>query len=391
MGSLFAELARQAPANARREIDAYARDVPEFAAVERDTRARAEALDYAVWFRRRTIELSPQNGVLTDGDLDYIASMGELRANAGMSLASRQQVLSIHTELMLREIDEATRARSAGSLDELMRVMGWFAPQGERGIDAYCRGFVTVLRRRMPFAAQAALLAKALLSDDPMAKELARVVDVELADTYAVVVIRVPDRPGDDRDLDDVVEALVRAHRTPAFWNADHTGRGGELIALLPDGPHLPDVAGDFAASLGHPCAAGTATGPRTDLADALDRARRISRTAPLHRAPARVRPRSLADVFVELAVADAPFTDAWLKGIARELAPGPDLLLTLDAYYHCDMNRALTATALNVHPRTLDYRLRRVRDLTGLDPASTRGVRILSTVVTRSLSGAWR
>ncbi len=75
---------------------------------------------------------------------------------------------------------------------------------------------------------------------------------------------------------------------------------------------------------------------------------------------------------------------------MARLLAPGPDLLLTLDAYYHCDMNRALTASTLNVHPRTLDYRLRRVRDLTGLDPASTRGVRVLSTVVTRDLSGAW-
>ncbi|NUT26078.1 MAG: helix-turn-helix domain-containing protein, partial [Streptomyces sp.] len=68
----------------------------------------------------------------------------------------------------------------------------------------------------------------------------------------------------------------------------------------------------------------------------------------------------------------------------------GPDLLLTLDAYYHHDMHRGATATALNVHARTLDYRLRRVRELTGIAPGSTHGVRVLSAVVARRLSGAW-
>ncbi|WP_416971720.1 PucR family transcriptional regulator [Streptomyces sp. 4F14] len=388
MGSLFVELARQAPANARREVEAYTREVPEFASLVTGTRARAQALEYAVWFRRRTIDLAPANGLLTDGDLDHIASMGEMRAGAGMSLASRQQVLRVHTELMLREIDEATRARSDGSLDELMSVMGWFAPQGERGIDAYCRGFVTALRRRMPYVAQVALLTKALLAEDPVAKELARVAGVRLADAYDVTVVRVPDRPGDDRDLDGEVEGLARAHRVPLWWRPASAGRGGELIALTGPDDDVAVLVRDFAEALGHPCAAGTAGGPV--LTDALDRARHIGRAAPLHRAPARLRPHTLADVFVELAVADAPFTDAWLREVARSLAPGPDLLLTLDAYYHCDMNRALTASALNVHPRTLDYRLRRVRELTGLDPASTRGVRVLSTVVTRGLSGAW-
>ncbi len=98
-----------------------------------------------------------------------------------------------------------------------------------------------------------------------------------------------------------------------------------------------------------------------------------------------------MADVFVELAVADVPFVDAWLRTVARRLEPGPDLLRTLDAYYRHDMSRGSTAEALNVHPRTLDYRLRRVRELTDLDPGSTHGVRVLSTAVTRSLSGAWR
>uniref|UniRef100_UPI0040403E9D helix-turn-helix domain-containing protein n=1 Tax=Streptomyces sp. TG1A-60 TaxID=3129111 RepID=UPI0040403E9D len=91
------------------------------------------------------------------------------------------------------------------------------------------------------------------------------------------------------------------------------------------------------------------------------------------------------------LAVADAPSVDARLRTPARRPESGPDLLVTLDAYYRHDMHRGTTATALNVHTRTLDYRLGRVRDLTGIDPGSTRGVRTLSAVVTRRLSGAWR
>ncbi|MEI5097470.1 helix-turn-helix domain-containing protein [Streptomyces sp. PmtG] len=147
----------------------------------------------------------------------------------------------------------------------------------------------------------------------------------------------------------------------------------------------------DFAGALGVPCAAGTATARLPGLADALGRARRISEAALPRQAPSGPEAHTLADVFVELAVADAPSLDAWLASVARRLEPGPDLLRTLDAYYRCDMNRGVAAASLNVHPRTLDYRLRRVRELTGITPGSTRGVRILSSAVSRRLSGAWR
>ncbi|WP_328495411.1 helix-turn-helix domain-containing protein [Streptomyces sp. NBC_00414] len=420
MGSLFAELARRASANARREVETYVREIPELGSLDVNSRARDETLEYSVWFRRRTLELAPVNGMLTDADLVFIASMGESRAGAGMSLDSRQRVLRVHTELMLREINEATEAQRGGDVDELMRIMSWFAPQGERGIGAYRQGFVTALRRRLPYAEQIGLLARSLLSDDPMAAELALLTGVEPAGYYAVTVIRMPDRPVGDRDLESGIEALVRDHQVPVTWcperggtgggGGEGGGRGGELIALVPGGgpdtvrsaalPDLlaapdpsavPDLLRDVARAIGPLCAVGTAGAPVGELAGALDRARRISRAAPLRRTSARLRPHTLADVFVELTVADVPYVDEWLRTVARRLEPGPDLLLTLDAYYRHDMNRGSAAEALNVHPRTLDYRLRRVRELTDIDPGSTRGVRILSSVVARSLSGAWR
>ncbi len=417
MGSLFAELSRQAPANARREVEAYVREIPEFGWLDTNSRARAETLEYALWLRRRTIELSPDNRELSDDDLDYIAAMGKVRAAAGMSLQARQRVLRLHTSLMLREINEATEAQRRVGVDELMRIMNWFGPQGERGIRAYSQGFVRALRHRLPYVEQAALLARSLLNGDPIAEELASALGMELPEYCAVTVIRVPDRPVGDRAREGAIETLMKTHHAPTVWCSDSGSRSGELIALIPAGethspgarpspgtprttglvqPHsvtdfVSDFVRDVAQALGRPCAAGTATSPLSEIADALDLARRISRAAPLRRASARPRPHTVSDVFVELALADAPSVDAWLHTVGRSLQPGPDLLVTLDAYYRHDMHRGATAAALNVHPRTLDYRLRRVRELTGIDPGSTRGVRIFSSVVTRRLSEAWR
>lgn len=416
MESLFAELARQASANARREVEAYAREIAELEFLDTNSRARAETLEYALWFRRRTIELSPDNSELSDDDLGYIAAIGETRAAAGMSLDARQRVLRLHTSLMLREINEATDAqRGVGvgvGVGELMRMMHWFAPQGERGIRAYSQGFVTALRHRLPYVEQAALLARSLLKGDPISAGLASALGIELPEHCAVTVIRVPDRPVGDRDLESEIEVLVKTHHAPITWWPGKGSRSGELIALIPLRPAAPpastgsgnaetvqphsvpdpvsDLVRDFAQALGRPCAAGTVTSSLSEVADALDLARRVSRAAPLRRASARPRPHTMSDVFVELAVADAPFVDAWLRAVGRSLRPGPDLVVTLDAYYRHDMHRGAAAAALNVHPRTLDYRLRRVRELTGIDPGSTRGVRILSSVVTRRLSEAW-
>ncbi|MEN2416765.1 helix-turn-helix domain-containing protein [Streptomyces rimosus] len=414
MGSLFVELARRASANARREVETYTREIPEFGFLDKGPGARADTLEHSLWLRHRTVELSPECSELTDEDLGYIASMGELRAGAGMSLEVRQRVLWLHTALMLREINEAAEAQRGGGVEEIMRMMNWFAPQGERGISAYCQGFVRVLRRRMQYVEQVALLARSLLNGDPISAELATAVDMELPNYWAVTVFRMPDRPADDSFLEYEIETLVKSHRVPVVWSPEDGGGSGELIALVPlrsgtagaetvsphavldllpelAPAHLPELVRDFAQALGRPCAVGTATAPLPELADALDRARRISRAAPMCRGSARLRPHTLADVFVELAVVDVPFVDTWLRDVARRLDSGPDLLVTLDAYYRHDMHRGATATALNVHTRTLDYRLRRVRELTGIDPGSTRGVRTLSAVVTRRLSGGWR
>jgi DNA-binding PucR family transcriptional regulator len=93
--------------------------------------------------------------------------------------------------------------------------------------------------------------------------------------------------------------------------------------------------------------------------------------------------------VFIELGAAELPEIDRWLHHLTQRLTNGPDLVGTLDAYYRNDLNRPRAAAALCIHPRSLDYRVQRVHELAGIDPASTHGIRILSTVVLRVLAGS--
>jgi DNA-binding PucR family transcriptional regulator len=109
----------------------------------------------------------------------------------------------------------------------------------------------------------------------------------------------------------------------------------------------------------------------RTAIADALDRLRLLLELAERRGLRGRIAP---ADFPLEMLLAAAPAEGAALARAA--LAPleaagadrGGALVETLSAFLEQDLDRRRTAQALHVHPNTVDYRLRRVRELTGLD-----------------------
>ena len=217
-----------------------------------------------------------------------------------------------------------------------------------------------------------------LCAGDTSAFDYARRIGIGLPSQCLVVVIRTPgDEPCTDR-IAGVLNHVWHRHRALATWREPD-----ELVTLLA----VPDrcvsvLVNDVARMLGGPCAVGGAAGPVSQLAETCLLARRICRVAPAQRAPNQVH--TLADVFVELGVAQLPEIDEWLRNLARRLANGPDLVRTVDAFYRNDMSRSRAAVALGIHPRTLDYRLRRVQELSGIDPHSTQGVRILTAAVSR-------
>jgi DNA-binding PucR family transcriptional regulator len=70
------------------------------------------------------------------------------------------------------------------------------------------------------------------------------------------------------------------------------------------------------------------------------------------------------------------------LAQLLDPLDRNPDLPLTLEVYLDHDLDRRRTAAALHVHPNTLDYRLRRIVELTGLDPSTSRGLQLLGAAL---------
>jgi hypothetical protein len=389
VSDLYAALIKRAGANARAEVRAYERNLPEYRKAAQSSAGRADLMDCAVWFRTRTVELASIDQPLADSDLATIAGIGAQRAKQGFSLDIARRVLTMHASLMLREIHAATGPHD---MEELLRLSVWIGTQGVIGGGAYLQAHIEAQNATRPAAERVRWLARLLLTGDPAAVALSRAVGMCWHDDFIVVAFRLTCSSFEVSD--ELVETIFRRHRAPVDWQ-----RPGEMVALLPG---LPGGTPPFAAldercrSLVHdcvdlfdqPCSIGLATGTSTELAETADLALRIAHAAPIQAVPRAVH--ELSDVFVELAAAEVTAMDRLLRSLTERLAAGPDLITTLAAFYDNDMNRIRTARSLHLHPRTLDYRLRRVQELTAIGPSTIRGVRIFTAAIGRYHSGAW-
>lgn len=156
-------------------------------------------------------------------------------------------------------------------------------------------------------------------------------------------------------------------------------------IVLLPH-PHGADDAWDAAAvgALVQRLAtaadaetwAGTTAGTVAGVPDAValareivDLVRRTSRPAGTY---------AMDDVLLDYQLSrPGPVADA-LRARLAPLAARPDLVATLEAHLATGQSRTRTAERVSVHPNTVDYRLRRVAELVGLDPWTADGLALL-------------
>jgi hypothetical protein len=273
-------------------------------------------------------------------------------------------------------------------------VLAWVAAQGAELSSAFTDGYLAGQARSLSLGARLRLAASMALANEPATAQFWRHLNLPPARSFLVTAMRLAGTPPpDDGARDEIVGGLYLRHRVCVAWTDP-----ADLTALVPcagtDSPAPAErelaltLARDVTDLTGQRCSVGAAVGTVPCLADAAALARQICGQAPAERVPRQVR--GLADVFAELAVDRIPAVSDWLRGIADKLLLGTDLVPTLHTYYRCDTNRLRASAALRIHPRTLDYRLRRAHALTGVDPHSTTGIRILSVVTTRVLAGAW-
>lgn len=159
--------------------------------------------------------------------------------------------------------------------------------------------------------------------------------------------------------------------------------RGFGLLAVAEDRRVIGLLAPEAPEPIPPPgvrLAAGTPV-ERAELAESLGELRLLAHLSELdgHR-----RELSVQEFAPELLLARSPQVAAGLR--ERLLAPleahgvrrGPDLVSTLETLMACDLDRRRAAAALHVHRNTLDYRVRRAAELSGIDLSTPRDLALL-------------
>ena len=246
-------------------------------------------------------------------------------------------------------------------------------------------------------------LASALLSGEP-ADSLAQRLAVTIAPAYVVVALRIDSHPDEnDRGVGGAIAARRKVRRAqralddwlgePVIGLLDPVG-GAVLLPTEPEAAQeyanrLPELAAELSKAAGADVTAGGAVAMGVDdIARAAAQAQDVLRLSRvLDREPGGY---LLRDVLLEYQLTRPSDAQSDLAQLLVPLDRNPDLPLTLEVYLDHDLDRRKTAAALHVHPNTLDYRLRRIVELTGLDPSTTRGLQLLgAALASRRLGSA--
>ncbi|UGT63035.1 PucR family transcriptional regulator [Nocardia asteroides] len=224
-------------------------------------------------------------------------------------------------------------------------------------------------------------LTSMLLGGHPTSA-MARAGGIRLAEHYAVLALAIPPHPDESRPQLDGRVVARRTLRRLQSGLADRFGTAA-LSLLSVDG-------GTVLLPADHPAAAEL-----DEVLRALARAARVPLTATVVESPPDLVSAAVHDAHELLDIVEQSgrgpglhrFPDLALQyqltrpGVGRELLGTrlrplleyPDLLATLRVHIGNDLSRRRTAEQLHIHPNTLDHRLRRVGEITGLDPSDPR------------------
>jgi len=212
-----------------------------------------------------------------------------------------------------------------------------------------------------------------LVADLIAGRELAAEDESQLANAYLVAVV----------DLQEYVSVpqlgkTVRKHG----GRGTLIGASAEFVALIPDSDpwHTDQVMRELEQQLDGQARVGAARCERAAIRDGYREAADILRlVGAARRAPGVY---WLEDCLVEYAVSRNKTVSENLVSVLTPLTDHPVLWETLVALTRADFNRNDAAKHMFVHRSTLDYRLRRIEQMTGYNPTSSRGAQVLSAAM---------
>ncbi|MDQ1439019.1 MAG: hypothetical protein QOK43_2648 [Acidimicrobiaceae bacterium] len=238
-------------------------------------------------------------------------------------------------------------------------------------------------------------LAEALLSGMSV-KGMAERAGHEPAPAYVVIALEIGTSPDEtDVGVEGAVASRRKLRRLEGELEARTAGQalpmltpagGIVLLATLPEDcvevvASSPKLVDALSAAAGAEVVAGVSWRETAEVPAGADEAREVVRLAVEQ--GRRTGAYTLDDVLLEFLLTRPSQAAERLERVLDPLADGPELIATLEGYFAADFDRRRAAANLHIHPNTLDYRLRRVSELTGLAVGTAKGVQVLGAALT--------
>lgn len=389
---LYRRLERRVPRLAREMVRRFVAEVPLYALLPKE-QLDGEILAITDHNLRLFFTMLRERRRLQDEELEHVVDSAARRAEERVPLDA---VLAAY-HLGAKYGWEAMAAEARDTEEpELVEAAGWVLTYMQQVTAAVASAYVdeqqTIFGEERD--ARRSLVA-ALLSGEP-ADAYAGRVGIALAPAWVLVALRIAEHADEAesrvggsvaarRKLARIVGALDAWAGEQVLSQLDPSGG----LVLLPTTAQAAEgitssVAGlakDLETAAGAPVTAAWAVADGVaDVPRAATQASDVLRlVSDLGRPPGAY---GLADVLLEYQLTRPSDAQTELAALLDPLERNPDLLRTLEAYLQTDLDRRRTAAALHVHPNTLDYRLRRIVELTGLDPSSARGLQLLGAAL---------
>ena len=372
--ALAARLVPQVPRLARRVVERIRAEVPGFDRLP----SEVQDVEVAATARAAIRAFLEHAQGLPGRDTGLSRRRAVQRAEEGVPLAALVQTYSVGAEVVVDALADAALPGEEAALlrltREQLRAVGAAVTQVTEAYLTGADGQHVAVRE----------LTRALLRGEGPEDVAARY-GLPLESGY--LVLRVRGAVGGDPTAARTALRWVLAHAAP---RAD--GRALSLrddlggFVLLPAAFPLEELVRRFPAEHGvAPVVGAESASSPAGVPAAATRADRIAAVAGkpgVHR---------LSDVLLEYHLTHPVDSAADLVAVLAPLSAYGELLPTLVAFLDADLNRRSAARALEVHPNTVDNRLDRIAQLTGVDPRSSRGIQLFGAalVVHRTLDSS--
>jgi sugar diacid utilization regulator len=314
------------------------------------------------------------------------------RVHQGVSLESFLHAARLWGRVLWETVLSCTNEEVATEREAALRIAGQVLEHMDMLSTAAAQGYLDELQSAW---SDREIVRRDLLDaliagegDSERVRRLARSLHLRLSERYVVVIVRGSERPAEETPeqplamraaLRRIVEA-ARARMKPAVGSLLVGVRHGEVVALYPFGnPAEVERVREACCALARDLAAHDASvgmsGAHHGLATLATSYAEATEAVEIAVGTG-IRGRVIAfdEVLIDSIVRSSRHADRILEDTIGPLVrydadKQAELVPTLRAYVDAGFNLTKSAELLCVHPNTVVYRLRRIRELSGRDP----------------------